>query len=207
MKSYVRLTSDKKRYITDIVADEETISVTFADKTVHADIENTEENLRALEGKMESQLEDALRRQPLYVIRTALAAGSVIAAETGAVVLSQMESIQQHPDSLLMTGALVLAAGIPTLGWYIREQSRLNELSKVRYRNRHFDKFKNIGSYNHALDSSRNGVVDLFENEDSPLGVLNIDRYTKRDLEIIVKEMEREDSMKNDLGITYVKTK
>lgn len=207
MKSYVRLTQDKKKYITGIVADEETISVTFADKTVHADIENTEENLRALEGKMESQLEDALKRQPLYAIRTALAAGSVIAAETGAVVLSQMESIQQHPDSLLMTGALVLAAGIPTLGWYIREQSRLNELSKVRYRNRHFDKFKNIDSYNHALDSSSNGIIDLFESEDSPLGVLNIDRYTKRDLEIIVREMEREDSMKNDLGITYVKTK
>lgn len=207
MKNYVKLTEDKSKYITGLRDNGDgTLSVTFGDRMIHHDIENTEDNIKKIEAKMEEEMQSAIRREPEYVLRSIVATGSVIAAGTGAVALKDIESIQRTELGQALTGAALLVGSAITIIWCIREWSRVSEISKVKYRNKYAEKFQNIDQYSHSLDSLKPATRGLFE-EETPLSVLNIDEYTKADLKKIVKEISREEMMKDTLNITYVKTK
>lgn len=207
MKNYAKLTEDKSKYITGLRDNEDgTLSVTFGDRRIHHDIENTEDNVKRIEAKMEEEMQAGIRREPEYVLRSIIATGSVIAAETGAVALKSIESLQRTELGQALTGAVLLVGSAITITWCIREWSRVSEISKVKYRNKHAEKFQNIDQYSHSLDGLKPATRGLFEAE-NPLSVINVDEYRKADLKKIVKEIAREEMMKDTLNITYVKTK
>ncbi len=208
MQRYNRLTEDKSIYIVDVVdnGDNQSLTVVFGDRKKHMDVENTAENIQKIEEQMEMQMDDAIKREPLYVLRSIIATGSVLASGTGAVALRSIESIQTSQAADFVTGAIAAVGVGGSILWCIKEYSRVRELSKVRYRNNHMEQFKNISSYNHALDNSSSEIRQLFAEEDEPLGILNIDQYSKSDLKKIIGEINREGAMKSR-GITYVKTK
>ncbi|MDD5888694.1 MAG: hypothetical protein PUC82_04320 [bacterium] len=207
MKKYYKLTENKSQYITNLEEnDDNTLTVTFGDNKTHSDIENTPENIEKIESKMEEQMASAIGRSKEYVLRSILATASVITTETGALVLKQTESLQKTELGQALTGTVLLVGGAITVTWCIREWSRVSEISKVKYRNKHEDQLKNIDEYSHALDSSSSRIRSLFD-EENPLGICNVDKYKKSDLKKIIKEEKREDAMKKTLGVTYVKTK
>lgn len=208
MQRYNRIKEDKTTYILDVTQkkDDETLIVTFGDGHKHTDVENTDANLQKLESIMEEQMKDAIKREAIYKIRTLIATGSVLATSTGSIALIGSESMQSiQANEFLTASATILGFGASII-WFIREHSRISELAKVKYRDQNIDKFANIESYTHALDSSSNSMKRLFEESPNPLGMLNIGQYKKSDLTKIIKEMEREETLK-EKGITYIKRK
>lgn len=209
MQRYNRMTEDKSIYVLDVLdnGDGKSLTVIFGDRKKHEDVENTPENIKKFEEQMETQMDDAIKRQPIYALRTILATGSVIATGTGAAqIISGFESLQNLQTNEYLSGAaLLLGFGCSVL-WSVREYSRMSELSTVKYRNEHAERLQNIGRYSHAFDSSSAKIRQLFTESDNPLGILNIDQYNKRDLKKIIAETNREEAMKAR-GITYVKTK
>lgn len=207
MHRYNRITEDKSTYILDVIdnQDNATLTVVFGDKKKHTDVEKTNENIKIFEEQMENQIDDALKRKPLYALRSMLATGSVIATATGAVTTtSGFETLQNLQLNESLTGAaFILGFGCSVI-WSIREYSRLSELSTISYRNKHAEKLQNLKSYSHALDSSSRKIKTLIDESNNPFGILNIDKYTKFDLKKIITEMSREEAMK-ERGITYVK--
>lgn len=209
MQRYNRIREDKSTYILGVRENEgeDTLTVVFGDNKRHTDIENTEENRKIFEEQMEKQMDDALKRQPAYMLRTLLATGSTIATATGAVTtISGFETVQNISLNENLTGAaLVIGFGCSVI-LSIRGYSRLSELSTVKYRNKNAEKLQNIKLYSHALDSSSRKIKRLISEEQNPFGILNIDKYNKRDLKKIITEISREESMK-ERGVTYVKSK
>lgn len=209
MHRYNKIKEDKSTYILDVKQNEgeNTLTVVFGDNKCHADVENTEENIKIFEEQMEKQMDDALKRKPVYIFQTLLATASTIATATGAVTtLSGFEPVQNAATNENLTGAaFVLGFGCSVI-WAIREHSRLSELSTVSYRNKNAEKIKNIKLYSHALDSSSKRIKRLISENQNPFGILNIDKYNKKDLKKIMTEISREESMKQH-GVTYVKSK
>lgn len=209
MHRYNKIKEDKSTYILDVKQNEgeNTLTVVFGDNKCHTDVENTEENIKIFEEQMEKQMDDALKRKPVYILQTLLATASTIATATGAVTtLSGFEPVQNAAANENLTGAaFVLGFGCSVI-WAIREHSRLSELSTVSYRNKNAEKIKNIKLYSHALDSSSKRIKRLISENQNPFGILNIDKYNKKDLKKIMTEISREESMKKH-GVTYVKSK
>lgn len=209
MHKYTRLKDNKSTYILNVVdnGDNQTLTVVFGDREKHCNVENTKENIKRIEEQMETQMDDAIKRAPIYTLRSILSTASVIATGTGAITtIAGFESLQNMQMNEQLTGAALLVGVGCSVIWSIREYSRLSELSAVKYRNKNAEKLSNITQYSHALDSSSQRIKRLFSENENPLSVLNIDEYNKRDLMKIMTEINREEVMK-ERGITYVKTK
>lgn len=209
MHKYTRLNEDKSTYILDVFDndDDKTLTVVFGDKRKHTNVEKTEENLKKLEEQMELQMDKAIARQPLYVLQTILSTATTIATSAGAFeLISGFESLQSVSPREYLTGAALIAGASYSATLLIKGYSRLSELAKVKYRNKNAEKLCRATEYSHALDSSSQRITKLFSEDDNPLGVLNLDKFTKKDLKKIMTEINREEVME-ERGITYVKTK
>ena len=209
MHKYTRLNEDKSTYILDVFDndDDKTLTVVFGDKRKHTNVEKTEENLKKLEEQMELQMDKAIARQPLYVLQTILSTTTTIATSAGAFeLISGFESLQSVSSREYLTGAALIAGASYSATLLIKGYSRLSELAKVKYRNKNAEKLCKATEYSHALDSSSQRITKLFSEDDNPLGVLNLDKFTKKDLKKIMTEINREEVME-ERGITYVKTK
>lgn len=211
MKYYPYGSKDKSKYITRLAynKDSDSLTVFFADNKSYLDIENTAENIEAIKTIMDQQMQEAMSNKYEFLKDSILTTGTtVLLASLGSILLNEMYQNQATQETMFLTGAVVISACIQAIRWSVPVYSRVAEISKIEYRDFNAKQLGAIGSYPHALDSSRPEIKKLCaENPDAPFSILNVDSYTTKDLKTIIKEMDREDSISEGTGITYVKRK
>ena len=212
MKVYVSDKDDKKKYIKTVEKGKnDSLKMTLADGRVFSNIQMSSENIDKINSVQEEQAKKGLDnyvtfKNNLTKSKILLASSGILGgALTGGLITLGGISNFSNPVVLAIAGGLVTAFGvIPAAVKVVRDKLKVDELDKIRYRDNHIDDLAQYRNYNNALSGLGSKTSKYFKSaDDSAFSIINIDNYSKEDLETIMSNIELEES----LGLTYVKNK
>lgn len=210
MKVYVSDKDDKKKYIKSVEKGKGgSLKITLADGRVFNNIQMCDENIDRINSVQEDQAKNGLDnyvtfKNNLTKSRLLLVGSGILGcAFTSGLCVSDFS----NPVVLAIAGGLITASAfgiIPASVKFVRDKLKVDELDKIRYRDRHIDKLTQYRNYNNSLSGLDSKTRKYFaSSDDKAFSMLNIDSFSQKDLETMVSNIELEDS----LGLTYVKNK
>lgn len=192
MEVLTRNKKDKPNYIVR-VTDGDTLHVKFADGTEYDDYENSEANEDLFNDVMETQVEEGIKNIGAFKSLLGLDIAATLISTAGAATLAGTNVLENAPEEIRI-GAII-TSGIIALGTAIRanvNNRKVKEIKKFEKRNQMSEELANLEIYPHALIGLRNRVVSLVKSSSTPFAAINSEEYTKRDLEKIEKNIERD---------------
>lgn len=192
MEVLTRNKKDKPNYIVR-VTDGDTLHVKFADGTEYDDYENSEANEDLFNDVMEAQVEEGIKNIGAFKSLLGLDIAATLISTAGAATLAGTNVLESAPEEIRI-GAII-TSGIIALGTAIRanvNNRKVKEIKKFEKRNQMSEELANLEIYPHALIGLRNRVVSLVKSSSTPFAAINSEEYTKRDLEKIEKNIERD---------------
>lgn len=192
MEVLTRNKKDKPNYIVR-VTDGDTLHVKFADGTEYDDYENSEANEDLFNAAMEAQVEEGIKNLGAFKSLLGLDIAATLISTAGAATLAGTSVLESAPEEIRI-GAII-TSGIIALGTAIRanvNSRKVKEIKKFEKRNQMSEELANLEIYPHALIGLRNRVVSLVKSSSTPFAAINSEEYTKRDLEKIEKNIERD---------------
>ena len=192
MEVLTRNKKDKPNYIVR-VTDGDTLHVKFADGTEYDDSENSEANEGLFNDAMEAQVEEGIKNIGAFKSLLGLDIAATLISTAGAATLAGTNVLESAPEEIRI-GAII-TSGIIALGTAIRanvNNRKVKEIKKFEKRNQMSEELANLEIYPHALIGLRNRVVSLVKSSSTPFAAINSEEYTKRDLEKIEKNIERD---------------
>lgn len=192
MEVLTRNKKDKPNYIVR-VTDGDTLHVKFADGTEYDDYENSEANEDLFNDVMEAQVEEGIKNIGAFKSLLGLDIAATLISTAGAATLAGTNVLESAPEEIRI-GAII-TSGIIALGTAIRanvNSRKVKEIKKFEKRNQMSEELANLEIYPHALIGLRNRVVSLVKSSSNPFAAINSEEYTKRDLEKIEKNIERD---------------
>lgn len=192
MEVLTRNKKDKPNYIVR-VTDGDTLHVKFADGTEYDDYENSEANEDLFNDAMEAQVEEGIKNLGAFKSLLGLDIAASLISTAGAATLASTNVLESAPEEIRI-GAII-TSGIIALGTAIRanvNSRKVKEIKKFEKRNQMSEELANLEIYPHALIGLRNRVVSLVKSSSTPFAAINSEEYTKRDLEKIEKNIERD---------------
>ncbi len=199
MKDYSLDRDSKKNYIVNMyVAENKTLTIVFADGTCFENIANTQENVDKIVAIQEAQAQKAVSNYPTFKRKERLALGTFVAsigASVGAGMLLQSMPLVNDPLTSIVTGAAVVGAFIVPAGIHLcRSSAKMTELDKIKYRDEHRTILEQYRVFPNSLMGLRNKRHFAFSRSQGidAFSILDIDNFSKEDLEGIVTNVERE---------------
>ncbi len=192
MEVLTRNKKDKPNYIVR-VTDGDTLHVKFADGTEYDDYENSEANEDLFNDAMEAQVEEGIKNLGAFKSLLGLDIAATLISTAGAATLAGTNVLESAPEEIRI-GAII-TSGIIALGTAIRanvNNRKVKEIKKFEKRNQMSEELANLEIYPHALIGLRNRVVSLVKSSSNPFAAINSEEYTKKDLEKIEKNIERD---------------
>lgn len=192
MEVLTRNKKDKPNYIVR-VTDGDTLHVKFADGTEYDDYENSEANEDLFNDVMEAQVEEGIKNIGAFKSLLGLDIAATLISTAGAATLAGTNVLESAPEEIRI-GAII-TSGIIALGTAIRanvNNRKVKEIKKFEKRNQMSEELANLEIYPHALIGLRNRVVSLVKSSSTPFAAINSEEYTKKDLEKIEKNIERD---------------
>ena len=192
MEVLTRNKKDKPNYIVR-VTDGDTLHVKFADGTEYDDYENSEANEDLFNDVMETQVEEGIKNIGAFKSLLGLDIAATLISTAGAATLAGTNVLESAPEEIRI-GAII-TSGIIALGTAIRanvNNRKVKEIKKFEKRNQMSEELANLEIYPHALIGLRNRVVSLVKSSSTPFAAINSEEYTKKDLEKIEKNIERD---------------
>lgn len=192
MEVLTRNKKDKPNYIVR-VTDGDTLHVKFADGTEYDDYENSEANEDLFNDAMEAQVEEGIKNIGAFKSLLGLDIAATLISTAGAATLAGTNVLESAPEEIRI-GAII-TSGIIALGTAIRanvNNRKVKEIKKFEKRNQMSEELANLEIYPHALIGLRNRVVSLVKSSSNPFAAINSEEYTKKDLEKIEKNIERD---------------
>lgn len=192
MEVLTRNKKDKPNYIVR-VTDGDTLHVKFADGTEYDDYENSEANEDLFNDAMEAQVEEGIKNLGAFKSLLGLDIAATLISTAGAATLAGTNVLESAPEEIRI-GAII-TSGIIALGTAIRanvNSRKVKEIKKFEKRNQMSEELANLEIYPHALIGLRNRVVSLVKSSSTPFAAINSEEYTKKDLEKIEKNIERD---------------
>lgn len=192
MEVLTRNKKDKPNYIVR-VTDGDTLHVKFADGTEYDDYENSEANEDLFNDAMEAQVEEGIKNIGAFKSLLGLDIAATLISTAGAATLAGTNVLESAPEEIRI-GAII-TSGIIALGTAIRanvNSRKVKEIKKFEKRNQMSEELANLEIYPHALIGLRNRVVSLVKSSSNPFAAINSEEYTKKDLEKIEKNIERD---------------
>ncbi len=196
MKDYSLNKKEQKAYITDIKLVEdregnESYEVTFADGRVFRNIEVDEENLAKIESKMQLQAKSGLNNMVHFIKErnVALVNTVVSGALSVAGVTITAANFQAGAPSLVVPitmGTVGVLALIPSAAKLVKNNKKLQELSKIKYLNHHKKTLESYKEYPNALVGLDKRTENYFREIEEPFLMIDLDDYSEKDLETIV---------------------
>ena len=208
MKVYVSKKNDKRKYIKNVKdCNDGSLEIKFADGRVFKNIERNEENIKKINKVQEEQARKGLDNYVVFKNRfiKAIVYLGCSGFATGLVLATALTSQMTPVELFTGLGVINVFGTIPSFCKLLRNKLKMNELDKVSYRDNNIDKLKNYKKYENSLAGLDSCTSNYF-NESSPdnaFAIVNADNYEKSDLETIVSNIDREES----LGFTYAKKK
>ena len=99
-------------------------------------------------------------------------------------------------------GMITILGSIPAVAKLFRETEKVAELEKLEFLSKNGSKLRNYRSYHNSLRGLNNRAAAHFKREEDPYCILDIDEYDKKDLEIIMENIEKEEAF----GFSYKKS-
>lgn len=213
MKDY-SIGESKKNYILRIEEDTAngTFNVVFADGSKFTDIEANDENIAKVIRIQEKQAKTGVANKAVFVgrktkagIMTALSAAATLGAATAVSsipVVSEMLAGQNPVTVCAGIGMITILGAIPACAKLFRETEKVAELEKLEYLEKNKVKLANYRQYHNVLRGLNRRALTHFRENANPYCILDIDEYEKKDLEIIMENIRKEE----EFGFTYKKT-
>ena len=205
MKDY--LLDDKKgasKYIREAREDGKgNLSIEFGDGSVFRNIEACPENIQKIVEVQEAQAKNGIKNMSSYInreksskVRTIL---SGLGSVAGSTLLSVIASscLQQPMNPLIVTagiGAITILGTIPAYYRLRKDHAKVEELSKLRYRNEHLSELRSYAKYPNALAGIRPRLSSWMKKQEDPFSILSIDEFSEEDLRKIVSNMDVEEA-------------
>ena len=180
---------------------EDTYEVTFADGRVFGSVIANEENLQKFERVQEAQAKKGVENKHIFQSKktksgVATFVSAIASAVAGYGLVNGAITLSLIPGTELVIaagiGVITVLGTIPEFAKLMKNKAKVDELEKIEYRDEHQDKLSQIDNYANALSGVSTKTRVLIDEEENPFSILNIDRYTLSDLEIIIDNMERE---------------
>ena len=187
-----------------------TYNIYFADGKKFGKVVASDENLRRIEAIQEKQAAAGVKNKKIFETRKTKSGimtivSAAVSTGVGVALTSAATGIGlADPTGLTFaigTGVITILGTIPAFAKFMKERATVKELEKIEYRNGHQQMLGQIQNYDNALVDVSGEVVSLIEEEKNPFSILNIDRFSKKDLETIIENIERQ----NKTGLEYVK--
>lgn len=209
MKVYATKKDEKKKYIKDVnECSDGTLKITFADGRVFRNIEKNDENIDKINKVQEEQAKNGLDNYITFKNRfyKSIVYLGCCGFATGLFLASLFGYPQMTPVELFTgLGVINVFGTIPSVCKLVRNKLKINELDKISYRNNNIDKLKEYKEYENSLAGLSSSTSTYLNDapSDKAFSIVNVDNYTKKELETIVSNIDSEES----LGFTYVKKK
>ena len=212
MKDY-SIGESKKNYILRIEENEAngTFDVVFADGSRFTDVEANEANIQKVIAIQEKQAKDGVANKAVFVgkrtkagVLTGFSAAASLAAATAISSIPAVEQMVAGQNPVVVAtgiGMITILGTIPAVAKLFRESEKVAELEKLEFLSKNGGKLRNYRSYHNALRGLNNRAAAHFKREDDPYCILDIDEYEKKDLEIMMENIEKEEA----LGFSYKK--
>ncbi len=188
--------TDKSHYITEIIDNEETFSIKFADGTVYDGYEKNEENLKTVIDAMTMQAQEAKDDKMYFETKGAKTIIATLATTTLAACIIEgigTSVLNLNIDQIIAATSATVVVGFITGGRfaYINAE-KLKEIEKLELYSFIQDELNNIDDYPNALKGVRKSLTEFVRNSKNPFSIINTDHYTTEDLRRISKNISRE---------------
>ena len=114
---------------------------------------------------------------------------------TGVTMIPQVnEALSSQSPVVVATGIglITILGTIPALAKLRREKSKVKELDKLSYRNKHKKELDSFSDYPNALSGLYPDTAKWISSTKDPFSILNVDEYSLYDLEQIVSNIKVE---------------
>lgn len=171
--------------------------ITYADGksyTVHLD----EQALSRLEDVMDRQANQGLQKLSKYLnkekdLKTIAGVCGIVGAAASLSCESSIKMLLNYPIPFtILAGTVSLVCMIPAGIKLVKNNSKIRELKKIDYCKENKEILEQYQNYSTALDGVDLKTRDKIKVRSNPFSILNIDDFTKKDLEKIVDNIERE---------------
>lgn len=205
MKDYILNEEEAASYIRDVRKNSNgTLSVEFGDGKVFSNIIECEENLQKIISAEEAQAKKGIENYATFRDevrksrkRTFLSGVGAFALSTGATFIPAVSSAISGQNPLFVCagiGAITVLGMIPAYAKLKKDSSKVEELDKLRFRQKYFSALQNFRNYPNALSGINPQVANWIWRNEDPFCILNIDAYDKEDLEKIVENIGVEET-------------
>lgn len=204
MQKYILRNDSKKskrEYITEVKdMGDGTLDVYFADGSVFHKVSYNEDNLKKIEEIQEKQAEKGIEEYIHFSFRKttskAMAIAAPLLAFSGSMGIVSDQSLSLGTNNPLVVatgvGVITILSSIPMGIKFVRDRKTLAELDKIEYRNKHRDKLDSYKCYENSLAGVSEKVQEKLLHKKNPFSILNIDNFSKSDLEKIVNNINKE---------------
>ena len=194
----------------------ECYEITYADGRKFSNIMCNEENLTKIEKRQEQQAAKAFANKTVFENRTRKYKFSSI---TGAILTTIATST---PLSMVINGtainantqALPIALGTIFAGAtlysfinFLSNKGKVAQLEKIEYVNNNKKELENLNSYENSLVGLPKYKRFYFKNSKKPFSILEIENYSKKDLQTIMSNIDREKTYNFEYNKKKVKTR
>lgn len=208
MEVYVSKKDEKRKYIENVDYNVDgTLSITFADGRTFSNIKQCDENIEKINKVQEEQAKAGLEK---YVKFKNKVGAAIVLIGCCGICLGGVsaEALLGNVNPVVFgcaCGVITVFGIVPSMIKLARNKRKVDELSKIRFRNDNIDKLKKYKDYDNSLVGvgfDTRAYLGLNSEMENPFNIVGIDDYTKEDLETIVSNIESDD----ELGLVYVKS-
>ena len=211
MKDY-SIGESKKNYILRIEErNDGTFDVVFADGSRFTDVEANKENISKVIQIQEKQAKTGIANKAVFIgrrtkagIMSFLSAGALLAGATAISNIPAVSNMLASQNPLTIgagIGMITILGSIPAFAKLVKESEKVTELEKLDYLAKNRSKLEDYRSYHNALRGLNRRSYTHFKGNEDPYCLLDIDEYEKKDLEIMMENIRKEDA----LGFSYKK--
>lgn len=221
MKDFTVNKSEKEKYIKDVrkvkkLSGQECYEITYADGRKFKNIMCHEDNLAKIESAQEEQASKAFANQDVFKNKakkykfstlTGVVATSIVGATPLGMVINGTIINNNSQMLPLSVGTIFAGATVFSFFKYLSNKGKIAQLEKIDYINKNKDELSALKNYENALTGLSRVKKDYFKNTKKPFSILEIEKYSKKDLEIIISNIKREEKYHFEYNKKKVKSK
>jgi len=221
MKDFTTNKNEKEKYIKELkkvkkLSGEECYEITYADGRKFKNIKCHEENLAKIIKAQEEQAKKGLENKGAFVLKERKYQLATLVGAAGACIVTKVP-LQMAINGTLMNvnshilplsiGTVCAGASLFSLIKYLSTKSKVMQLEKIDYINKNKKDLSNLKSYENSLTGLNKMKKQYFKTAKEPFSIVDIDKYSKRDLKKIMSNIRREEEYKFDYNKKKVKEK
>lgn len=221
MRDFTVKKNEKEKYIKNVrkvgrLNGTECYEITYADGRKFSNIRCCEENLRKIEKTQEKQVAKAFANKTVFENKThkykfSSITGAILTAIASSTPISMIingTTINADTSALPLTvGTIFAGATLISFLKFLSNKGKVAQLDKIDYINKNKDELKSLNNYENSLVGLPKYKRYYFKNSKKPFSILEIENYSKKDLETIMSNIKREQTYNFEYNKKKVKTR